>query len=107
MEKVIAVVDASLGTRSRAAHGYVLESRCGNFRIVGVGAIDCDEDDLESTTAELWSQIAIQTIINIVCGDNIDSLVKTKLEPSILNTLRDTKIVNKNFAMKKHRNLYD
>ena len=26
MEKVIAVADASLGTRSRAAHGYILES---------------------------------------------------------------------------------
>ena len=53
MEKLIAVADASIGTRSRAAHGYIIESRCGNFRILEVGPIDCDEDDLESTRAEL------------------------------------------------------
>ena len=50
---------------------------------------------LESTRAELWGQIAIQTMINIICDlycvstgevqvykDNVDSLVKTKLEMS-------------------------
>lgn len=29
MEQALAVSDASLGSRDRAAHGYVLESRCG------------------------------------------------------------------------------
>ena len=56
---------------------------------------ECDEDDLESTRAELWGQIALQTIVNIVCElhgvitgavhfycDNIDLLVLNKLNPS-------------------------
>ena len=93
MEKAIAVADASIGTRSRTAHGYIIESRCGSFRILGVGPIDCDEDDLESTRAKFRGQIAIQTMINVICdlysgnteevqvyGDNIDTLVKTKLD---------------------------
>ena len=95
MEQAIGVADASIGSRHRAAHGYVLESRCGKYRIIGVAPIDCEADDLESTRAEIWGQIAVQTIINIICdmfsmttgevlvyGDNIDSLVETHLQPS-------------------------
>ena len=92
MKSALGVSDASLGTRGRAAHGYVVESRCGRYNIIGVAPVDCDIDDLESTRAELWGQVAIQTIINIlselfevnagavsVYGDNIDSLVKSTI----------------------------
>ena len=61
----------------------------------GEGPVDCDEDDLESTRAESWGQIVLQTLINIiyeqfgvisgkidVYGDNKDSLVKNHLIPS-------------------------
>lgn len=88
MENLLAVADASLGTRGRAFHAYVIESRCRQYRIVGVAPVDSDEDDIESTRAELWGQIAVQTVINIISelfsvntggiyvyGDNVDSLV--------------------------------
>ena len=52
--EAIAVSDASLGSRNRAAHAYILESCCERYRIIGVAPIDCDADDLESTRAELW-----------------------------------------------------
>ena len=67
MEKALAVADASIGTRHRASHAYIVESRCERFRIVGIAPVDGDEDDLESMRAELWRQIAIQTIFNTIC----------------------------------------
>lgn len=95
MNNTLAVADASIGTRGRASHAYIVESRCGRYRVIGVAPVDCDEDDLESTRAELWGQIALQTIINILCeqfgvisgqvdvyGDNKDSLVKNYMTPS-------------------------
>ena len=76
----------------RASHAYVIESRCQKYRVVGVEPVDCDEDDLESTCVGLWGQIAVQTVTNILCelfsimtgrvdvyGDNLDSLVRNKL----------------------------
>ena len=89
MGKTIAVSDASLGSRNRAAHAYILESRCEKERIIGVVPTDCYADDLESTRAEIWGQLAIQSIINLrvelynihsgsvdVYCDNKDSLAK-------------------------------
>ena len=97
MEKSLAVADALIGTRHWASHAYIIESRCERFRIIGVAPVDCDEDDLESTRAELWGQIAIQTIIDIICdqfnvnsgavdtyGDDVDSLVKNNIGTSKL-----------------------
>lgn len=67
MEATIAVNDTSIGSRNRAAHGYIVESQCGRYRVMGASPVDCDDDDLESTRAELWGHIAIQTVVNIVC----------------------------------------
>ena len=53
LENTIAVAYASLGSRGRASHAYVIKSRCQKYRVVGVAPVDCDEDDLESTRAEL------------------------------------------------------
>ena len=36
MEDAIEVSDASLGSRGRASHGYIVESKCGRYRILGV-----------------------------------------------------------------------
>ena len=93
MGKAIAVSDASLGSRNRAAHAYILESCCERYRIIGVAPIDCDADDLESTRAELWGQLSIQTIINLlielynitsgsvdVYCDNKDALTKQPIQ---------------------------
>ena len=95
LDSALGVSDASIGTRGRAAHGYVIESSCGKYNIIGVAPVDCDIDDLESTRAELWGQVAIQTVVNILCelysvhtgtvavyGDNIDSLVKSRIHTS-------------------------
>ena len=72
-----------LDHKNRAAHAYILESRCEKFRIIGVVPIDCDADDLESTRAELWEQLSIQTLTSLlvelsvgVYCDNKDSLAK-------------------------------
>ena len=95
MEHALGVADTSIGTKHRASHAYILESRCERFRIIGIAPVDCDEDDLESTRAELWGQIAIQTIVNVLSeqfnivsgsvdtyGDNKDSLVKNGFDIS-------------------------
>ena len=92
MDNVMAVSDASLGSRNRAAHAYIIESRCEKFKIIGVAPVDCDPDDLKSTRAELWGQLAIHTVINVlvdlfnirkgsidIYGDNKDSLVLQKI----------------------------
>ena len=91
--KALAVADASLGTRDRAAHGYILTTLSGKVVMQGEAPIDCDSDDLESTRAETYGMIAIQTIINVVCKqyeitcgeievycDNKDALCKNKPE---------------------------
>ena len=95
MEQALGVADASIGSRGRASHAYIIESRRERFRIMGAAPVDCDIDDLESTRAELWGQVAIQTIINVlsdqfgittgkvdIYGDNIDSLVQNPIVTS-------------------------
>ena len=66
MHKSLAVADVSIGSRGRASHAYILESRCERYKVIGVAPVDCDEDDLENMRAELWGQVAIQTIINLI-----------------------------------------
>lgn len=83
----IAVSDASIGTRNRAAHSYVIITKCSNAYIKGSAPVDCDPDDLESTRAELFGNIAIHTLLYVlsnmysiltgeveVCCDNKDAL---------------------------------
>ena len=87
--KALAVADASLGTRERASHAYVITTLNDNARIEGEAPVDCDPDDLESTRSEIYGMIAIQTLLNVIgeslevtCGeiniycDNIDALGK-------------------------------
>ena len=91
--ETIGVSDASLGSRARASHSYVLITKSKTSFLKGSAPIDCDPDDIESTRAELYGQIAIHTIItalkHVFClssgeieiySDNSDSLSKNKLE---------------------------
>ena len=90
--ETIGVSDASMGSRARASHSYVLITNSKTSFIKGSAPIDCDPDDIESTRAELYGQIAIHTLIIAlkhtfsltsgeieVYSDNKDSLCKNKL----------------------------
>lgn len=99
--KALAVGDASLGTRDRGAHTYILTTLSGRGVIQGEGPVDSDPDDLESTKAETYGMIDIQTIINVICEqceilcgeihiycDNNDALCKNKPETTVVSYLR-------------------
>ena len=87
--EVIAVSDASVGTRARASHSYILTTKCRKGTIQGSAPVDCDVDDIESTRAEMYGSVALHTIIEALAttfaitsgevelyGDNKDSLCK-------------------------------
>ena len=91
----IAVSDASIGTRGRSAHPYILSTECRQGYIKGEAPVDCDVEDIESTRAECYGVIALQTWIKILIdayaitygeitltGDNKDSLVLKPLYQS-------------------------
>ena len=58
----IAVSDASIGSRSRASHSYIITTTNRKYYMMGAAPIDCDVDDVESTRAELFGQIAVHSI---------------------------------------------
>ena len=91
--EAISCADASVGDKGRASHAIIIESTCESYRVVCVAPVDCNERDIESTRAELWGQIAAQTLINTIaevtlittgeiqiCGDNKDSLVMQPID---------------------------
>ena len=65
--QALAVTDASLGARDRAAHTYTISTMSGKAHITGEAPVDCDPDDLESTRSETCGMIAIQTLLNVFC----------------------------------------
>lgn len=60
---IITISDASIGTRYRAAHSFILSTKNSNCEIYGLAPVDCDIDDIESTQAEIFGSIAIHTIL--------------------------------------------
>ena len=53
----LTVSDASIGSRDRSAHAYIVATLCRKAQIVGVGPV------VESTRAELYGTIAVHTLI--------------------------------------------
>lgn len=95
MGEVIAVSDASVGSRSRASHSYIVTTKCQRELIQGSAPVDCDADDIESMRAEMYGSVALHTIIEVLAttfgihsgemelyGDNKDSLYKNPVQPS-------------------------
>lgn len=64
--QIIAVSDASIGTRSRSARSYVITTKCSKASIRGTAPVDCEIDDLESTRAEIFGSIAIHTLLQVI-----------------------------------------
>ena len=54
----IAVSDASIGSRSRASHSYIVTTKNRKHYIQGATPIDCDVKDAR---AKLFGQVAIHT----------------------------------------------
>ena len=61
-----AIIDASIGSRIRAAHSYILITKDKRCLLKGSAPVDSDPDDIESTRAELCGNIAIHTILNVL-----------------------------------------
>lgn len=93
MGEAITCAETLLGPRGRVSHVTVVKSTCEQYRVVCTAPVDCNEQDVESTRAELLGQIAAQTLINeiteseciiagkiMVFGDNKDSLVQHQLD---------------------------
>ena len=89
---LLAVADASLGAQDQASHAHVFTIMKGDAKIESEVPVDCDPDDLENTSSETYSMIAIHTLTNVICDnfeimcgeisiycDNIDVLGKNKL----------------------------
>ena len=49
MGETISCADASIGSRGRASHATIVESKCEKYRVVCTAPVDCNERDLEST----------------------------------------------------------
>ena len=61
-----AISDASIGTRARAAHSYIIITKNEQCFLKGSAPVDYDPDDIKSTRAELCGTIAIHTILNVL-----------------------------------------
>ena len=62
----IGVCNASLNDDNFGSHAYVLESRDEQAFIKGAGPVDCDEDDDDSTRAEMTGVLALLQILQIL-----------------------------------------
>lgn len=60
---IIAISDAFIRTRSRAAHSYIISTKDSTCLIKGAAPVDCEIDDIESTRAETFGSIAIHTLL--------------------------------------------
>ena len=99
--ETIAVSDASLGPHSRASHAYIITAKSKKHLLRGFAPIDCDADDVDSTRAELYGQVAVHRILialtNVfgvssgevaVHSDNSDSLCKNVVDLRKVSFLR-------------------
>lgn len=68
----IGVCDASLNDDNFGSHAYIIESRDEQSHVKGAGPVDCDEDDADSTRAEMTGLLAMLQMLQIlqILSDN-------------------------------------
>lgn len=66
MHETLAVSDASVGSRQRTAHAYILTTKCGKGVLKGSAPVDCDAEDIESTRAEMYGSLALHTLAGVL-----------------------------------------
>ena len=64
--EAIGACDASLNDDNYGSHACIIESRDEHSFIKGAGPIDCDEDDADSTRAEMTGILAILQILQML-----------------------------------------
>ena len=87
--QAIAVSDASVSDDGHASHSYTQISKNEKHRLHGSAPVGCDEDDVESTSAENSGVLALLTIINI-----FESLSSTTTQPITMYYENDEAVKN-------------